>query len=152
MYFMFFLPNIKYILKQPMKPKIIELRVRYSETDQMQYVHHSNYAKYFEIARIEWLREAGISYKEMEEQGIMLPVVNLLTEFKKPAKYDDVLTIKTSIKQIPTAKIIFTYEIYNQKGELLTTGESTLVFVDMKKNRPMKCPENILDIILKQKD
>lgn len=135
-----------------MKPKITELRVRYSETDQMQYVHHSNYAKYFEIARIEWLREAGISYKKMEEQGIMLPVVNLLTEFKKPAKYDDVLTIKTAIKQIPTAKIIFTYEIYNQKDELLTTGESTLVFVNMKKNRPMKCPENILDIILKQKD
>ena len=118
----------------------------------MQYVHHSNYAKYFEIARIEWLREAGISYKEMEEQGIMLPVVNLLTEFKKPAKYDDVLTIITAIKQIPTAKIIFTYEIHNQNDELLTTGESTLVFVDMKKNRPMKCPENILAIILKQKD
>ncbi|WP_420896128.1 acyl-CoA thioesterase [Wenyingzhuangia gilva] len=135
-----------------MKPKTTELRVRYSETDQMQYVHHSNYAKYFEIARIEWLREAGISYKEMEEQGIMLPVVSLLTEFKKPAKYDDVLTIKTEIKQIPTAKIIFTYEIYNQKDELLTTGESTLVFVDMKKNRPMKCPENILAIILKHKD
>ncbi|MDO3695102.1 thioesterase family protein [Wenyingzhuangia sp. chi5] len=149
---MFFLPNIKHILKQPMKPKTTELRVRYSETDQMQYVHHSNYAKYFEIARIEWLREAGISYKEMEEQGIMLPVVSLLTEFKKPAKYDDVLTIKTEIKQIPTAKIIFTYEIYNQKDELLTTGESTLVFVDMKKNRPMKCPENILAIILKHKD
>ena len=135
-----------------MKPKKTELRVRYSETDQMQYVHHSNYAKYFEIARIEWLRKSGISYKEMEEQGIMLPVVNLLTEFKKPAKYDDVLTIKTAIKQIPTAKIIFTYEIYNQNDELLTTGESTLVFVDMKKNRPIKCPENILEIILKQKD
>ncbi|ANW96142.1 thioesterase [Wenyingzhuangia fucanilytica] len=132
--------------------KKTELRVRYSETDQMQYVHHSNYAKYFEIARIEWLREAGISYKEMEEQGVMLPVVNLITEFKKPAKYDDVLTIKTAIKQIPTAKIIFTYKIYNQNEELLTTGESTLVFVDMKKNRPIKCPENILEIILNQKD
>ncbi|MGY5356202.1 acyl-CoA thioesterase [Wenyingzhuangia sp. IMCC45467] len=132
--------------------KKTELRVRYSETDQMQYVHHSNYAKYFEIARIEWLREAGISYKEMEEQGVMLPVVNLITEFKKPAKYDDVLTIKTAIKQVPTAKIIFSYEIYNQNEELLTTGESTLVFVDMKKNRPIKCPENILEIILNQKD
>ena len=149
---MFFLPTMSYIFLPTYEIKKIELRVRYSETDQMQYVHHSNYAKYFEIARIEWLREAGISYKEMEEKGIMLPVVNLLTEFKKPAKYDDVLTIKTAIKQIPTAKIIFTYKIYNQKDELLTTGESTLVFVDMKKNRPIKCPENILDIILKQKD
>lgn len=135
-----------------MKSKKITLRVRYSETDQMQYVHHSNYAKYFEIARIEWLRSAGVSYKEMEEQGVMLPVVSLSTEFKKPAKYDDVLTIETAIKQTPTAKIIFTYKISNQEDELLTTGESTLVFVDMKKNRPIKCPKNILEIILNQDD
>lgn len=147
---MFFLPKIILISKQQMKSKKINLRVRYSETDQMQYVHHSNYAKYFEIARIEWLRDAGISYKEMEQQGVMLPVVNLITQFKKPAKYDDVLTIETTIKQIPTAKIIFTYNIYNQEQDLLTTGESTLVFVDMKKNRPMKCPENLLEIILTQ--
>ena len=79
-------------------------------------------------------------------------LVSLTTEFKKPARYDDVLTIETAIKQIPTAKIIFTYQVYNQVEELLTTGESTLVFVDMKKNRPIKCPKNILDIILNQKD
>ena len=132
--------------------KNFTLRVQYSETDQMQYVHHSNYAKYFETARIEWLRDSGISYKDMEAQGIMLPVVSLITEFKNPAKYDDLLTIKTAIKQIPTAKIVFTYKIYNQDNKLLTIGESTLVFVDMKKNRPIKCPENILTIILNQKD
>lgn len=145
---MFFLPTIVSIPKEQMKSKKIKIRVRYSETDQMQYVHHSNYAKYFEIARIEWLREAGISYKEMEQQGIMLPVVSLSTEFKKPAKYDDVLTLTTEIKQTPSVKIIFSYKVHNQENELLTTGESTLVFVDMKKNRPMKCPEHILNILL----
>lgn len=125
-------------------------RVKYYETDKMQYVHHSNYAKYFETARIEWLREAGISYKSMEDQGVMLPVVNLNTNFKKPAKYDDILTIKTAIKQVPDVKIIFTYKVYNQEDELLTTGESTLVFVDMKKNKPIRCPESILKTILAQ--
>ena len=133
-----------------MKTKIIKLRVRYSETDQMQFVHHSNYAKYFEIARIEWLRSSGISYKEMETEGIMLPVVSLSSEFKKPAKYDDVLTIETSVEQKPTAKIIFVYQIYNQEKELITTGSSTLVFVDMKKNKPIRCPDHILETIINQ--
>ena len=133
-----------------MKSKNYNFRVRYYETDKMQYAHHSNYAKYFENARIEWLRDSGISYKKMEDNGIMLPVVNLNINFKKPAKHDDLLTIKTSIKQIPSVKIIFIYEVYNQNQELLTIGESTLVFVDMKKNKPIRCPESILKVILAQ--
>lgn len=128
--------------------KKISFRVKYYETDQMQYAHHSNYAKYFETARIEWLRSAGISYKSMEESGIMLPVVNLNTTFKKPAKYDDLLTIETSLKEEPSVKITFVYKVYNEANELLTTGESTLVFVDMKKNKPIRCPEPILNAIL----
>lgn len=125
----------------------ITFRVRYGETDQMSYVYHGNYAQYFEMGRIEWLRELGISYKKMEEDGIMLPVVSLTTNFKKPAKYDDELTLHTSIAQIPTAKIIFEYQLFNQHQELLSTGETTLVFVDMKTNRPIKCPNNILELI-----
>lgn len=131
-----------------MKTKNYTFRVKYYETDKMQYVHHSNYAKYFETARIEWLRESGISYKNMENEGVMLPVVNLNINFKKPAKYDDLLTVKTAIKQVPDVKIIFTYEVRNQHNELLTTGESTLVFVDMKKNKPIRCPKPILGCIL----
>ncbi|MDO6736960.1 thioesterase family protein [Wenyingzhuangia sp. 2_MG-2023] len=131
-----------------MNPKFYTHRVKYYETDQMQYVHHSNYAKHFETARIEWLRDSGISYKSMEDNGVMLPVVNLNINFKKPAKYDDVLTIKTALKQEPNVKIIFTYEVYNQENELLTTAESTLVFVDMKKNKPIRCPEYILNAIM----
>lgn len=131
-----------------MKSKKINFRVKYYETDQMQYAHHSNYAKYFETARIEWLRSAGVSYKSMEEDGIMLPVINLNTNFKKPAKYDDLLTIETSLKEVPNVKITFIYKVYNEANELLTTGESTLVFVDMKKNKPIRCPESILKTIL----
>lgn len=131
-----------------MTSKKIEFRVKYYETDQMQYAHHSNYAKYFETARIEWLRSAGVSYKSMEEGGIMLPVINLNTNFKKPAKYDDLLTIETSLKEEPNVKITFVYKVYNEAKELLTTGESTLVFVDMKKNKPIRCPEFILKAIL----
>lgn len=123
-------------------------RVKYYETDKMQYVHHSNYAKYFETARIEWLRAIGISYKNMEDEGVMLPVVNLNTNFKKPAKYDDELTITTTLKQTPDVKIIFIYKVHNQDNELLTTGETTLVFVDSVKNKPIRCPKPILDKIL----
>lgn len=130
--------------------KTYSFRVKYYETDKMQYAHHSNYAKYFETARIEWLREVGISYDEMEKNGIMLPVVNLNINFKKPAKYDDLLTIRTNIKQKPDVKIIFTYKVYNQNDDLLTIGESTLVFVDMEKNKPVRCPESILKIIMGQ--
>ncbi|MGY5353265.1 acyl-CoA thioesterase [Wenyingzhuangia sp. IMCC45533] len=133
-----------------MNTKIYQHRVRYYETDKMQYSHHSNYIKYFENARIEWLRDAGISYKDLEDSGIMLPVVNINTDFKKPAKYDDFLTVKTAIKSPPNVKVVFTYEVYNQDEELLTVGETTLVFVDMKKNKPMRCPDHVLEAILRQ--
>ncbi len=131
-----------------MTTKKISFRVQYYETDQMQYSHHSNYAKYFETARIEYLRSLGISYKSMENDGIMLPVVNLNIDFKKPAKYDDLLIIETCLKEKPGVKITFVYTVYNEAKELLTKGESTLVFVDMKKNKPMRCPEPILKAIL----
>ncbi len=123
------------------------IRVRYGETDQMGVVYHGNYAQYFEIGRIEWLNNIGISYKKMEEEGIMLPVVSLSTQFKKPALFDDELTITTVLKKSPTAKIEFTYEIHNQNNELLSSGDTVLVFVSMKTNRPIKCPEYILNLI-----
>lgn len=152
MYFVFFLPTYESILKitSKMNQKIYTHRIKYYETDKMQYVHHSNYAKFFESARVEWLRDAGISYKEMEDNNIMLPVVNLNIDFKKPALYDDLLTIKTSIKEAPKVKIIFEYEVYNQHQILLCKGTSTLVFVDMIKNKPIACPQPILEAINKQ--
>ena len=120
-------------------------RVRYAETDQMGVVYHGNYAVFFEMGRVEWLRNMGVSYKSMEENGIMLPVVSLTMNYKKPARYDDLLTVKTIFKSQTSAKIEFDYEIYNEKGELLTTGYSMLVFVDMKTGKPTLPPEYILE-------
>ena len=114
-----------------------QVRVRYAETDQMGVVYHGNYAQYFEMGRVEWLRNMGVSYKWMEENGVMLPVVSLSMNYKKPARYDDLLTVKTILKSQTSVKIEFDYEIYNEKEELLTTGYSMLVFVDMKTGRPI---------------
>lgn len=120
------------------------LRVRYGETDQMGVVYHGNYAQYLEVARVEWLRSIDISYKKMEDDGVMLPVVNLNINFKKPAVYDEVLSIKTKLREKPGLKITIDQEIYNEKEQLITTSEITLVFVNMRTKRPMKCPADLL--------
>jgi acyl-CoA thioester hydrolase len=125
----------------------IQFRVRYGETDQMSYAYHGNYAAYFEMGRTEWLRKLGVSYKIMEENGIMLPVINLNTNYLKPAKYDDILTLKTTLAKNPTARIEFEFEIHNENNELLTTATATLVFVNMKTNRPTRIPEYLLNKI-----
>ncbi|PZR19512.1 MAG: thioesterase [Flavobacterium psychrophilum] len=121
------------------------VRVRYAETDQMGVVYHGNYAQYFEMGRVEWLRNLGVSYKSMEEDGIMLPVVNLTMNYKKPARYDDLLTVRTIFKEQISVKIEFDYEILNETGELLTTGNSMLVFVNMKTGRPTPPPDYITE-------
>lgn len=124
-----------------------KVRVRYSETDQMGVVYHGNYAQYFEMGRVEWLRNMGVSYKWMEENGVMLPVVSLTMNYKKPARYDDLITIKTIFKSQTSVKIEFDYEIYNENQELLTIAHSVLVFVDMKMGRPITPPSYVLDKI-----
>jgi len=130
-----------------MKSDEIQIKVRYGETDQMGVVHHANYLLYLEIGRIEWLRKLGISYKKMEEEGVNLPVVSVNVNFKKPACYDDLINVKTQLREVPTAKIIFDYEITNEKTEIITTATTTLVFVDAKTKRPIKAPKYILDVI-----
>lgn len=130
-----------------MKFDEIQIRVRYGETDQMGVVYHGNYALYLEMGRIEWLRKHGISYKKMEKEGIMLPVVSLHINYKKSACYDDLINVKTQLKNTPTAKIEFDYQITNEAGDILTTAKTTLVFIDMKTNRPTRAPKYILDLI-----
>lgn len=130
----------------------IKFRVRYGETDQMSYVYHGNYAEYFEMGRIEWLRNLGISYKKMEDTGIMLPVINLNINYLKPAKYDDLITLKTTLKEIPSARIQFHYELFNEKMELLTTAIATLVFVNMESNRPTRAPKYLIEKLENFKD
>ena len=132
-------------MTESLKHDEIEIRVRYGETDQMGVVYHGNYAQYFEIGRVEWLRKFGVSYKEMEESGIMLPVISLSIKFKKSARYDDVIKVKTQLVKIPSATIEFDYEILNDKNEILATGNTSLVFIDINRNRPTRCPQYILD-------
>ncbi len=126
------------------------IRVRYGETDQMGYVYYGNYAQFFEVGRVEWLRALGVSYKSLEESGIMLPVIQLNINYMKPAKYDDLLTITTIMTKKPLVKIEFDFEVHNENNELLTTGFTSLVFMDMKKNKPIKAPQYLLDQIYAQ--
>tara|TARA_R110000868_G_scaffold153120_3_gene378463 strand:+ start:9028 stop:9426 length:399 start_codon:yes stop_codon:yes gene_type:complete len=130
-----------------MKVDEIQIRVRYGETDQMGIVHHGNYALYLEMGRIEWLRKMGVSYKKMEDSGLMLPVISMSLNFKKPARYDDVINVKTQLKHTPSAKIEFDYEITDENGQIITTATVVLAFVDMKTNRPIRAPKYILDVI-----
>lgn len=127
-----------------MKKYYTNLRVRYSETDQMGIVHHGNYPQYFEFARIRWLENIGISYKEMEKEGIMLPVYEMKIKYLKPAYFDEVLEIETFLIKLPTVKIQIGYMIRNSRKEILTKGETTLVFMDGKTRRPIKCPDYVL--------
>ena len=128
-----------------MKINEIQVRVRYAETDKMGVVYHGNYAQFFEMGRVEWLRNMGVSYKVMEETGVMLPVVSLTMNYKKPAYYDDLLTVRTIFKSQTSVKIEFDYEIYNEKGDLLTTANSVLVFVKMENGRPILPPDYIVE-------
>ncbi len=130
-----------------MKTHFTNVKVRYAETDQMGVVHHGNYAEYLEIARIDWLQQFDISYSKMEREGIMLPVYAMEFRFIKPALFDDLLTIKTKLREIPAVRITFDYEIYNQDQELITKASTILVFMDSKNKRPVKCPQYILDKI-----
>ncbi len=124
-------------------------RIRYSETDQMGYAHHGNYAQYFEMGRLELMRTIGVSYKKMEEDGLILPVHSIDTRFFKPAKFDDLVTLKTKLKKTPSVRIEFEYEITNENKELITTGNTTLVFFDTTKNRPVKIPQQLLEKFVK---
>ena len=126
------------------------IRVRYGETDQMGYVYYGNYAQFFEVGRVEWLRALGVSYKSLEASGIMLPVIRLNINYMKPAKYDDLLTITTIMTKKPLVKIEFDFEVHNENNDLLTTGFTSLVFMDMKKNKPIKAPQYLLDQIYAQ--
>lgn len=130
-----------------MKSDTLQVRVRYSETDQMGVVYHANYLPYFEVGRVEWLRNQGISYKQLEENGIALPIVNININYKKPARYDDLLCIKTTFVSQSTVKITFDCEITNENNELLTTATFLLVFVDIKTGKPMLPPPEILAVL-----
>ncbi len=139
-------PNLTLFFLLGKRVNKISIRTRYSETDQMGIIYHGNYAQYFEMGRVEWLRNLGISYRWMEENGMMLPVISLNIRFKKPARYDDPLLIKTTLREKPSVRIVFDYEICNEDSmDILTTADSTLVFMNAKTNKPMLCPDFLME-------
>lgn len=122
-----------------------KIRVRYDEVDKMGYVYHGNYAKYYHISRTELLRKVGISDKELENYNIILPVIEMTIKYLKPVFYDDVITIKTMIKEFPTSKMEFFHKVFNQNREIINVASSTLVFVNSNTRKPMRVPEIILN-------
>ena len=116
------------------------IRVRYAETDQMGYVYYGHYAMYYEVARVESLRQLGLTYKEIEEMGVMMPVLENHSRYLAPARYDDLLRIVTTLREKPGVKIKFEYDIYNGENTLIHKGETVLVFISKTTNRPCRQP------------
>lgn len=125
-----------------------DYRIRYADIDQMGYMYYGNYAKLYEIGRVEALRSLGLRYRDLEETGIIMPVYENKSRYISPAKYDDLVTIRVIIKELPKVRIVFNYEIYDEQKTLLHTGETTLVFVRTSNNRIATCPKEITDRLL----
>lgn len=125
-----------------------QLRVRYAETDQMGYVYYGNYSTYYEVARAEALRSQGFSYKQLEQQGVMMPVFENYSKYLRPAKYDDILRIMVSVRERPGTRMTFHYEVFNEEDKVIHKGYTTLVFVDMRTGKPCPLPKVLAEIFL----
>ncbi|HLZ17134.1 MAG TPA: thioesterase family protein [Cyclobacteriaceae bacterium] len=124
-----------------------KVRVRYGETDQMGYVYYGYYATYYEVARVESLRQLGLTYKELEDGGVMMPVLENRSKFLAPALYDDELRIVTTLKEKPSVKITFYYEIFNRAGKMIHEGETLLAFVNKSTGKPCRPPEHFQKVL-----
>lgn len=125
----------------------IQIRPRYGEVDQMGYVYHANYVSYCHQARTELLRKRGVHDFLLEENNVMLPVISFEINYKKPARYDELLTIKTTVSEMPEVRFRFKFEIVNSKGKLISTAKSTVVFVDSNTRYPMKAPDFVINAL-----
>ena len=123
------------------------LRVRYGETDQMGYCYYGNYAQFFEVGRVEALRELGMSYRDMENNGVMLPVKNYSVDYLYPAKYDDLLTIITDVEKLEGTRLYFTYKILNEQHKCIAKAQTVLVFVDKTSMKPIAPPLKFMQIL-----
>jgi len=124
-----------------------QIRVRYGETDRMGYLYYGHYPEYFEVARTDLIRSLGISYRSVEEMGILLPVRSLKIDYKLPALYDELLTVKSYLKSIPAIKLDIDYEIFNPEMKLICTGNTILVFVDAKTRKPTRAPDYFIKAV-----
>ncbi len=130
-----------------MYTNLTKQRVKYSDTDQMGFMHHSNYVRYYETARWELLRKVGISYKSIEKDNYLLPVTDMTFRFIKPAFYDDLLTIETTLNNIKGARIFFSYKMFNAAGELINEAKIVVAFIHKGSRQPCHPPENIINIL-----
>lgn len=124
-----------------------KIRVEYHHTDQMGIVHHSNYVKFFEVARTEWLRAMGITYAEMERRGVMMPIVDVAVKYRNPALYDELISVTAFVDEAPMARMTFRYEVRGEDGREIATGSTTLGFIDSQTRRPQRAPQWLLEII-----
>ena len=123
------------------------IRVEYHHTDQMGIVHHSNYVKFFEFARTEWLRAVGLTYAEMERRGVMMPIVEVQVKYRQPAYYDELIRVRAIVEEMPMARMTFKYEIYGEDDRPIATGLTTLGFIDSVTRRPQRVPSWLLEVL-----
>lgn len=128
---------------------ITQLRVRYAETDQMGFVYYGNYPQYYEVARADAMRNLGMTYREMEEKGVVMPIATMQIKYIRPAHYDDLLTIKTIVPGLPASRMHFDYEVYNEDNELINKGTTVLAFINKETGRPCPAPEWFLNRLRK---
>ena len=124
-----------------------QIRVRYAETDQMGYIYYGNYAAYYEVARVESLRQLGLSYRDLEKEGVIMPVLENHSKYLPPGRYDELLTVSVTVNKKPGFKIVFNYEISNEEGLLINIGETKLAFIDINTNKPCRIPD-LMDKVL----
>jgi acyl-CoA thioester hydrolase len=124
-----------------------QIRVRYGETDRMGYVYYGNYLLYYEVGRTEMIRQLGLTYRQLEDNGTLLPVHSVQIKYIAPATYDDLLTVRTTLRDYPGVSINFEYEIINSAGKIINTAEVKLVFINSKTNRPVRAPKYFLDLV-----
>ncbi|MBR5865311.1 MAG: acyl-CoA thioesterase [Alistipes sp.] len=124
-----------------------KIRVEYHHTDQMGVVHHSNYVKFFEVARTEWLRASGLTYAEMERRGVMMPIVDVAVKYRNPALYDELISVTAFVDEAPKARMVFRYEVRGEDGREIASGSTTLGFIDKETRRPMRAPQWLLEVV-----
>ncbi len=122
-----------------------KIEIRYDEVDKMGYVYHGNYAKYYHISRTVLMNQIGICDRELEKQNIILPIIKMNIRYLKPVFYGDIITVRTSLKELPEIRMQFYHEVLNQNSEIINKAESTLIFVDSKSRKPIRIPENVFN-------
>lgn len=130
-----------------MKSFDAQIRVEYHHTDQMGIVHHSNYVKFFEVARTEWLRAIGLTYAEMERRGVMMPITEVQVKYRQPAYYDELITVRAMVEEMPMARMTFKYEIIGEDGRAIGSGLTTLGFIDSATRRPQRAPQWLVEVL-----